>query len=78
MEPERPTPADTWRRVAVGSHCSITLDLDPQRPRAPLAELRYMGSEAAVAPLRQSMHARCDCWDPARCVAHLTYAFEGV
>lgn len=67
LEPEQPTPADTWRRVAVGGHASLLVRLDPARPRGRPPELRFMGSEAGIAPLRARLHAAdAPPWDASR------------
>jgi hypothetical protein len=42
----------SYRRVALGSHVSLALTLDPGQPGALPLDLRFMGSDAAVAPLR--------------------------
>lgn len=57
LEPEKPTPADVSRRIALGGHCSLLLELDPERPRTRPAELRLLGSEAAAAPMRARLRA---------------------
>lgn len=40
------------RRIALGSHASLALSLDPAHPGALPTDLRFMGSDASVAPLR--------------------------
>ncbi|KAK9907449.1 hypothetical protein WJX75_003949 [Coccomyxa subellipsoidea] len=57
LEPEKPTRADVSRRIALGGHCSLLLELDPERPRTRPAELRLLGSEAAAAPMRARLRA---------------------
>lgn len=62
LEPERPTYAATSRRIAIGRHCSVQLELDTRAPRA-VPEWRLLGSEAAVAPLRVRLGQNLDRWD---------------
>ncbi len=41
-----------YRRIALGSHVSLALTLDVQHPGLVPLDCRFMGSKAAVAPLR--------------------------
>lgn len=67
LEPEAPRRADAQRRVALGARCSLLLGFDLGAPRAPPPEpARFMGSDAAVAPLRRALRERAAAWDPAR------------
>ena len=77
LEPENPTCADVSRRVALGGHCSLLLALDPARPRARPADMRFMGSEAAAGPLHARLYAAdAPPWDAERCdKAALTPSF---
>eukprot|EP00887_Chlorella_sp_A99_P005452 scaffold1.g5452.t1 len=43
-------------RLALGGHVTLSVTLDPLRPSAPPA-WQLMGADAAVAPLRQRLHA---------------------
>ena len=41
-----------YRRIALGNHVSLALTLEPRQPGALPHDCRFMGSAAAVAPLR--------------------------
>eukprot|EP00026_Physarum_polycephalum_P004718 Phypoly_transcript_04741.p1 GENE.Phypoly_transcript_04741~~Phypoly_transcript_04741.p1 ORF type:complete len:368 (+),score=56.28 Phypoly_transcript_04741:925-2028(+) len=62
LEPEHPNPAATTRRIAIGNHCSIQIEVDPYRPRA-LPECRFWGSDSFIAPLRQEFNKNIHLWD---------------
>jgi E3 ubiquitin-protein ligase FANCL len=55
LEPEYPSRGATMRRVAIGNHCSIQVDVDPLHPRA-LPEIRFWGADSVIAPLRQHLN----------------------
>lgn len=56
IEPHNPPRSCTHRRLALGGHVTLSVTLDPLRPSAPPA-WQLMGADAAVAPLRQRLHA---------------------
>ncbi|KAL4430938.1 hypothetical protein ABPG75_006194 [Micractinium tetrahymenae] len=60
IEPSAPPRSALHRRIALGSHVSLALTLDPAQPGALPTDCRFMGSDAAVAPLRkvQRLHSR--------------------
>lgn len=63
LEPERPTWRDTSRRIALGKHTSVSVQLDARGPIKTYAECRFLGSELAVAPLRQKLNENMHLWD---------------
>ncbi len=66
LEPEAPRRADTQRRVALGARCSLLLDFDLAAPRAPPPQpARFMGPDAAAAPLARALRENAAVWDPA-------------
>ncbi|KAK9807004.1 hypothetical protein WJX72_010444 [[Myrmecia] bisecta] len=65
MEPEQPSRSALFRRIAVGGHSSLVVTLDPDNPRS-IPECRFMGSEAAVAPLREKLRSNRHLWDDER------------
>lgn len=67
LEPERPDRSQLERRIAVERFCSVLVELDPERPRAP-ADVRFLGSAAAVDPLRAALQKNWTRWDEARSV----------
>jgi len=62
LEPEHPNRAATMRRIAIGNHCSLQIDIDPVCPRA-LPECRFWGSESFIIPLRQNLNKNLHLWD---------------
>lgn len=65
IEPEMPTRAIVYRRLAVGPHCALQVDLDASAPRA-VPECKFFGMETAVAPLRQRLNLELHRWSPER------------
>lgn len=63
LEPERPTRRDSYRRIALGKHTSIRINLETVSPLTTYPECRFLGSEAAVAPLRQRLNENMHHWD---------------
>lgn len=63
LEPERPTRRDAYRRIALGKHTSIRIKLEPASPLTTYPECRFLGSEAAIAPLRQKLNENMHRWD---------------
>eukprot|EP00668_Euglena_longa_P045829 GGOE01061511.1.p1 GENE.GGOE01061511.1~~GGOE01061511.1.p1 ORF type:complete len:372 (+),score=73.32 GGOE01061511.1:44-1159(+) len=62
LEPDPVTPADVFRRIAVGQHSSMTVTVDPDRPLA-IPEIRFLGAEHILHPLRDSLNRRLMEWD---------------
>jgi E3 ubiquitin-protein ligase FANCL len=63
LEPERPLRSDVYRRIALGKHCSLRIELDPRAPHRAIPECRFLGSDAAVGPLRDSLNSNMHLWD---------------
>eukprot|EP00850_Spirogloea_muscicola_P001594 SM000006S19359 [mRNA] locus=s6:347582:350950:+ [translate_table: standard] len=61
LEPERPTRSDTFRRIALGGHCTILITIDAQCPRS-LPDCQFTGSDAAVGQFRDSLEANLGEW----------------
>ncbi|CAM9595387.1 unnamed protein product, partial [Hapterophycus canaliculatus] len=53
LEPEKPSRSTTHRRVAVARHCSVMLKIDPRSP-GDVPEVRFLGSQVVIAPLREA------------------------
>ncbi|KAL4418745.1 hypothetical protein ABPG77_006418 [Micractinium sp. CCAP 211/92] len=66
IEPSAPTRSILHRRIALGSHVSLALTLDPAHPGALPTDCRFMGSDAAVAPFRQRLHDNRGLWQEGR------------
>ncbi|XP_074647254.1 E3 ubiquitin-protein ligase FANCL-like isoform X2 [Tubulanus polymorphus] len=63
LEPEKPTPASTKRRIALGNNVSIQIDIDPRQPRS-LPEFMFLGPEHGTSPLRNALNRNIEKWDP--------------
>ncbi|KAG0744968.1 hypothetical protein G6F57_000318 [Rhizopus arrhizus] len=54
LEPEKPNRSDTWRKIALGHHCSLYLEItDPMSP-FDKPQIRLFGSEKRVENLRKA------------------------
>lgn len=62
LEPEIPYRDCKTRRIAIGKHCSVFVELNAKDPSR-LQEIRFMGSDSQVQPLRASMAQRMDRWN---------------
>ncbi|CAL8255205.1 unnamed protein product [Lota lota] len=69
LEPERPSRADTMRRIAIGSNVSIRVDVNPRHPKM-LPESYLLGAEHVVTPLRNKLNANMHMWNPGSSVLH--------
>ena len=65
LEPKHPTRDVCHRRLALGGHCSLLVTLHPTAPSS-LPELRFLGAERSIAPLRRALNSRLAEWRPER------------
>ncbi|OAE22043.1 hypothetical protein AXG93_3719s1230 [Marchantia polymorpha subsp. ruderalis] len=65
MEPDHPSRADAFRRIALGGHCSLSIVVDPLSPRS-VPECRFFGSDAVISPLRRRLNSGLRKWDRSR------------
>uniref|UniRef100_A0A8C1ZQ61 FA complementation group L n=1 Tax=Cyprinus carpio TaxID=7962 RepID=A0A8C1ZQ61_CYPCA len=63
LEPEKPTKADSMRRIAIGNNVSIKVQIDPRHPKM-LPECCLLGAEHVVTPLRNKLNANMHLWNP--------------
>jgi E3 ubiquitin-protein ligase FANCL len=63
LEPEKPLRSDAYRRLALGKHSSLRIELDVRKPTRVVPECRFLGSEAAVGPLRIRLNENMRSWD---------------
>ncbi|XP_056327434.1 E3 ubiquitin-protein ligase FANCL-like, partial [Danio aesculapii] len=63
LEPEKPTKADSTRRIAIGNNVSIKVQIDPRHPKM-LPECCLLGAEHVVTPLRNKLNANMHLWNP--------------
>ena len=69
IEPDAPTRANLHRRLALNDRSSVHVELDPKPGCArAVPEIRFFGSEAAVAPLRISLNRALHSWSLNRTV----------
>lgn len=78
IEPTAAPRSVVYRRIALGHHVSLALTLDPAQPWALPLDCRFMGSDAAVAPLRQRLHDNRGCWQAGRLLRENLEAVLGV
>ena len=67
LEPKHPTREAVTRRLAIGSHCSLQLELHRGSPTA-LPLLQFLGADRITEPLRRALNANLARWQPARTV----------
>eukprot|EP00249_Psilotum_nudum_P017954 c26570_g1_i1 orf=614-1708(-) len=65
MEPEHPSKANKFRRIALGGHCSLSITVDPLAPHS-IPECRFLGSDTIIAPLRKRMNCNIKKWKTNR------------
>ncbi|KAI8087998.1 WD-repeat region-domain-containing protein [Gilbertella persicaria] len=58
LEPDHPTRTDCWRRIALGHHCSLEIELNPDMPRQNKPKVRFFGNANRVHELKQLWHAK--------------------
>lgn len=63
LEPEHPTWRETYRRVCIGKHCSVRVEIDPRAPISGFPECRFLGSENAIAPFKQHLNQNIHKWN---------------
>ncbi|KAJ1496170.1 WD-repeat region-domain-containing protein, partial [Baffinella frigidus] len=69
LEPERPTRDAVLRRIAIGNHSSMQIDLDPLNPKG-VPEVRFLGADSVISPLRDRLNQQLASWDPAALPRH--------
>lgn len=62
LEPDPPSRATTTRRIALGQHASVALELSETNPRT-MPGLRFLGADTVITPLRDHLNAHLDEWD---------------
>ncbi|KAJ8663669.1 hypothetical protein O0I10_000917 [Lichtheimia ornata] len=64
LDPENPSYGDVWRRVALINHCSLHVELHPDRPQEQPKVIRFFGNEKSTKILRD-MWQQGNKWDPS-------------
>ncbi|CAO3627007.1 unnamed protein product [Cunninghamella blakesleeana] len=55
IDPDKPQRSDTWRRIALGNHCSLQLTIqDPYHPTDQLPLIRFFGTEKNIKPFQSA------------------------
>ncbi|KAI9476572.1 MAG: WD-repeat region-domain-containing protein [Benjaminiella poitrasii] len=52
LEPEHPKRSDVWRKIALGHHCSLEIELNPEAPIDSKPKIRFFGSLNRVNDLK--------------------------
>jgi len=63
VEPENPTKAETYRRIIIDGRSSLRIEFDARSPVVAFPTVRFLGSSAAVAPLRARLNEHVHLWD---------------
>lgn len=53
LEPDKPTRADVWRRIALGHHCSLEIELNIEAPMDIKPKARFFGNLSRVKDLKE-------------------------
>eukprot|EP01080_Neovahlkampfia_damariscottae_P002977 gene2977-4987_t len=56
IEPENPLYSHTMRRIAIGKHSSLLIELNPNFPTS-MPDVEFLGSESFINPLRSKLHS---------------------
>lgn len=62
LEPEKPLRSHTMRRIGIGNHSSLQIEVDPLNPRG-VPEIRFLGADSIVVPLREKLNKGTLKWD---------------
>ncbi|XP_072030924.1 E3 ubiquitin-protein ligase FANCL-like [Amphiura filiformis] len=62
LEPDKPMPSDSIRRIALGNNSSLQVTVDPLHPGM-LPECRFLGADHVVKPLKEKLHSNLHLWD---------------
>jgi E3 ubiquitin-protein ligase FANCL len=62
LEPEHPNYSHTVRRIAIGSHSSIQIEVDPLHPTY-LPQFRFLGADSIINPVKESLHKKQHIWN---------------
>jgi hypothetical protein len=62
IEPERPLFSHSMRRIAIGKHSSLMIDLNPKNPHS-IPEFEFLGAESFINPLRNNLYQNLLKWN---------------
>uniref|UniRef100_A0A6Q2YKV2 E3 ubiquitin-protein ligase FANCL n=1 Tax=Esox lucius TaxID=8010 RepID=A0A6Q2YKV2_ESOLU len=63
LEPEKPSRADTMRRIVIGNNVSIKVEVNTRHPNM-LPECCLLGADHVVTPLRNKLNSNMHLWNP--------------
>ncbi|CAG8539170.1 14212_t:CDS:2 [Gigaspora rosea] len=62
LEPCKPKRSDLIRRIALGNHCSLQIELDASYPKGE-CQYRLFGTESLISPLREKIIKNWNTWN---------------
>jgi E3 ubiquitin-protein ligase FANCL len=62
IEPEIPLLSHTSRRIAIGNHSSISIDIDPKNPNS-IPDCKFLGSDLIINPIKEKLNKNIINWD---------------
>ncbi|CAG8497640.1 7291_t:CDS:2 [Diversispora eburnea] len=62
LEPDKPKRSDLMRRIALGNHCSLKIEIDVNYPRKE-CQYELFGTESLIAPLHIKIAKNWNNWD---------------
>lgn len=63
LEPAVPTWRECYRRIKVNKGCSVRVEINANMPIRGLPECRFLGSEAAISSMRETLNRNMAKWD---------------
>jgi len=63
LEPERPSLSICMRRIGIGNHSSMQFEINPLNPRSIPMDIRFLGADSIIMPLRSKIHERAHLWN---------------
>ncbi|KAG2191379.1 hypothetical protein INT46_001756 [Mucor plumbeus] len=57
LEPDKPKKSDKWRRIALGHHCSLEIQINAESPLEMKPKIRFFGSAKRVKDLQTKWKA---------------------
>jgi len=64
LHPQSPSRAHTFRRISLGSHSSVQLEIDPMKPRM-VPQFKFMGADTKIGPLKRLVNKNLRKWNPS-------------
>lgn len=61
LEPDNPKRSDLMRRIALGNHCSLKVEVDVNNPRGE-CQYELFGADSLIAPLHMKVAKNWNKW----------------